>query len=114
MTTWDIIKIFLVLFALLGAMYLLLFVVKKYLFAFDKKKSKNLDIKILTTKGLMQKKYISIVKIHNKIYTLGISDQSITLIDKAEYNPDEFITTENQDTNIKPGFIDYFKKSLGK
>lgn len=109
----DILQIFFVLFVLLGIMYAMLFLVKKYLFIFDKRASKLVNISVLSTQVLMPKKYISVVKIREKIYVLGVSDNSITLLDKQEdftkdLQNEEIIPSE------KKNFLDILKQNMGR
>ena len=43
-----------------------------------------MKINILSTQGIAPKKAVSVIKIKKKIYVLGVSDESITLIDKLD------------------------------
>ncbi len=97
----DIAYIFVVLIILIGVMYSLLFLVKKYLFKQGNSSLGSMSINVLTTQPLMPKKFISIVKIHNKYFVLGISDNAINLIDKLEDVTDEDFENENK---TKKGF----------
>ena len=108
----DIAQIFFILFLLLGVMYAMLFLVKKYLFTYDNRASKLINISVLSTQVLMPKKYISVVKIREKIYVLGVSDSSITLIDKQEDFTQE-LESEEIDAVGKKNFLDILKKNMG-
>lgn len=83
----EIFRIFVTMLLMVGVMYLLLVVIKKYLLPVNQVVSDKLKIRNLTTHLLMPKKYISVVKIHETYYILGVSDQSITLIDKLDPMP---------------------------
>ena len=109
----DILQIFFVLFVLLGIMYAMLFLVKKYLFTFDKKASRLVNISVLSTQVLMPKKYISVVKIREKVYVLGVSDNSITLLDKQEdFTKD--LQNEEFNPSEKKNFLDILKQNMGR
>lgn len=107
----DIAQIFIILFALLAVMYGLLYLVKKFLFTYDKKASKLVNISVLSTQVLMPKKYISVVKIRDKVYVLGVSDNSISLLDKQEDFTKE-LDDELEGTE-KKNFLDMLKGNMG-
>ncbi len=113
MSTWDVLQIFLVLFLLMAVMYILLYLVKKYIFTFDRKSSGKFKVNVLATQLIMPRKYISLVKIKNKVYLLGVSEQSITLLDKEE-SEDYEIDDEVNEQLSSSNFMDYLKKSMGK
>ncbi len=112
MGAWEIIKIFLVLFALLGVMYFMLLLAKRFLYSVDSKNSKLFNINVLSTQALMPKRFVSVVKIQDKLYVLGVSDYSVNLIDKID-SPEDFDLNSEQ-TSGQPNFMDYLKKSLGR
>ena len=68
----------------MGMMYVLLYLVKKYLYSFDKKGTSNSKIKVISTQTILPKKFVSLIKLNNTVYLLGISDQSVNLIDKID------------------------------
>ena len=109
----DIAQIFLVLLLLIGVMYSLLFLVKKYLFTFDKKGSKLVKINVLSTQVLMPKKYVSVVRIKDKIFILGVSDNSITLLDKQDDFTKDLEDEIGSDSS-KKSFLDMLKQNMGK
>ena len=112
MELWDLAKIFFTLILLTGIMYGLLFLVKKYLYSFDKKGAKDLKFNILSTQVIMPKKFISLVRFQNKIFILGISDNSINLIDKMDSDEFEIPAPEDDFVGNK-SFMDHLKKNLG-
>jgi len=59
----------------------------------------------------MPKKFISVVKIMDKVYVLGVSDQSISLVDKL--NKDEVNLKDIEEASTV-NFLDYFKKGMNK
>jgi flagellar biogenesis protein FliO len=58
----------------------------------------------------MPKKYISFVKLQDKVLVLGISESNITLLKEIDYDSldDDFIVEE-----AKGGFIDILKQNMG-
>jgi flagellar protein FliO/FliZ len=94
-------------------MYILLYLVKRYLFTFDKKSSGRFKVNVLATQLIMPRKYISLVRIKNKVYLLGVSEQSITLLDKDD-SEDYEIDEEVNEKLTTANFMDYLKKSMGK
>lgn len=107
MKSSDILYIFFVLFILMGVMYSLLFLVKRFLFNGNPKGLKNVNIKVISTQPLMAKKFLSVVKIEDKYFVLGISDHSINLIDKLEnFNPPEEVETD------KKSFMEILKNNM--
>lgn len=105
MSLSDIAYIFFILMILLGVMYSLLFLVKKYLFKQGDPNIGHVKIQVISTQPLMPKKFISIVKIHKDYFVLGISDNAITLISKLDDIDDEDLKPEIKE---KRGF-DFFK-----
>jgi flagellar protein FliO/FliZ len=91
----------------------MLSLLKKYFYSSEGKHPKLISIKVLANQILMPKKFLSVVKVRDKFYILGISDQSVTLIDKFE---DQDLTLKLESSTIHPAanFLEYFKKSLDK
>ncbi len=112
MGTWDILQIFLILGVMMGIMYGLLYLVKKYLYSFEKKGDNNSKIKIISTQAILPKRYVSVIQFNDNIYLLGVSDQSINLIDKLE---NDFMETNNLDEENKPkqNFLNLLKSNMG-
>jgi flagellar protein FliO/FliZ len=113
MSGWDILEIFLILLVLLGIMYLMLLALKKFFYSHETKGSKLYKMKVLSTQAIMPKKYVSIVKIQDKLYILGISDQSVNLIDKTDEIPEELMQNSVQETSPK-SFFEQLKEYMGK
>lgn len=112
MKTWDIIQIFLILGVMMGVMYALLYLVKKYFYSFEKKGGANSKIQVLSTQVILPKKYVSVIKFNEVVYLLGVSDQSVNLIDKVGSSLDEEISDEIKDSE-KPNFLQLLKKNMG-
>lgn len=107
----DIVKILSVLLLLLGAMFGILWLMKRFIYKFDTKANNSLGIRVLTTQAILPKKYISLVKFKDRVFLLGISDNAINLIDKVdaeELGLDEVQPVSNMN------FMDILKKSMNK
>ncbi len=112
MNTWDIIQIFLILGAMAGIMYGMLFLVKKYLYSFEKKGGSESRVQVLSTQAILPKKYVSIVRFNDTVYMLGVADQSVSLIDKVDSSYLE--KSENAETGKdKPNFLKLLKSNMG-
>lgn len=112
MNTWDIIRIFLILAVMMGIMYGLLYLVKKYLYSFEKKGGSDSRVKVISTQAILPKKFVSVIEFNNTVYLLGVSDQSVNLIDKldASYLED----SNKEEAKIeKPNFLKLLKSNMG-
>jgi len=112
MKTWDVIQIFLILGVMMGVMYALLYLVKKYFYSFEKKGGANSRVQILSTQAILPKKYVSVIKFNESVYLLGVSDQSVNLIDKVGSTIDENLSEEMNDSE-KPNFLQLLKSNMG-
>ena len=110
MSAFDIAKIFLILGAMLGVMYLLLYLVKKYLYSAESKGKGTLNVEVISTSVILPKKYVSLVRVKDKIYMLGIADGSVNLIDKLDY---ETIALNEESSDEKPNFYKLLKSNMG-
>jgi len=110
--TWDILQIFIILAIMMGVMYVLLYLVKKYLYSFDKKGVSGSKISVISTQTILPKKYVSVVKFNNVVYLLGVSDQSVNLIDKLDSNLIDHIDAVDN-LNEKPDFLKLLKSNMG-
>ncbi len=111
MNTWDILKIFLILFVMMGIMYGILYLVKKYFYSYGKNGNSSATIQVLSTQTILPKKFVSVIRFNNSVYLLGVSEQSLNLIDKIEEYELENINKENN--NVKPNFLHLLKKNMG-
>jgi len=106
----DIIKSFLPLVIIFILLFGVLLLVKKYSFSLSGKKMQSLNINIIHNQLILPKKYLSLVRVQNKILLLGISENNITLLkelDDTLKNEDDFLSDE------KPNLIEIFKQNLG-
>ncbi len=111
MSLFDIIKTLIPLFLIVALMYGVLVFVKKYGIKINGNKSGSVHINIISSQMIMPKKYISVVKVEDKLLVLGVSEQSITLL--KELNQPEDLPKPNAAINEKLNFLDSLKKNLG-
>jgi flagellar protein FliO/FliZ len=115
MSFFEIIKVFLPLILIVGLLYMLLRFVKKSGFSINKrvsKISKNYNVQVVNTQMIMPKKFISIVKIKDKLLVLGVSENSINMLKEFDYElePEEKTSAEPGETN---NFLTILKRNLG-
>ncbi len=109
MSVWDVLKMLLPIFIILGMLIGVLYFLKRNQFNLGGK-SDLFNIKVIFTKTIMPKKYISFVRIGDKIMVLGISDNSFTLLKEMDWD-DSYESKLNQ--NIKgKSFLELFKQNL--
>jgi flagellar protein FliO/FliZ len=87
-----------------------LLLLKKYSFSLSGKKMQSLNVNIIHNQLILPKKYLSLVRVQNKILLLGISENNITLLkemDDTLKKDDDFLSDE------KPNLIEIFKQNLG-
>ena len=91
-------------------LYGLLLFVKKY--SFKRGSGSLTDIKVLSNQIIMPKKFLSVVKVKDKLLILGISETGITLL--KEIDADESYSNNASEINYNQGFSDILKKFLPK
>lgn len=111
MSFFDIIKTLVPLLLILGLLFFALIMVRRYSFSINGKKSRLLKIEVLNNHLILPKKYLSVVRVQDKILLLGISENNITLLKEYDYTqlPDEDISQGQ----FKKTFIDLLKQNLG-
>lgn len=110
MTFLDIVKSIIPLFIVLGLLYGILILVRKYSFSLNSKKIKNFHIDVLHNQLILPKKYLSLVRIKDKILVLGICENNISVLKEFDY---EEFSDEEATTILKPNFVDVLKQNLG-
>ena len=110
MSFLDILKLIFPLLLICLMLYGLLLFVKKY--SFKRGGNALMDIKVLNNQLIMPKKFISVVKVKDKLLILGVSDSSITLLKEIDADENDFMN--ESDINSNYGFADVFKKFLPK
>jgi len=111
MSFFDIIKAIIPLLLIVGLLYGVLLFVKKYGVPIKGNKAGSVHINVLSSQMIMPKKFISIVKVEDKLLVLGVSEHSITLL--KELNQPEETQNQNISFNEKNNFLDVLKKNLG-
>jgi flagellar protein FliO/FliZ len=111
MSTGDLLKAILPLILIIGLLYTAMFLLKKYSFRGRNKDAGILNIRVLTNKMIMPKKFISVVRVENKLFVLALSENSITLLEEIEA-PDDAPAVNSMHSN-KDGFLDVLKKNIG-
>jgi flagellar protein FliO/FliZ len=112
MATSDLLMAFLPLLFIVGLLYAAMLFLKKYSFRAKGRDSGILNIRVISNKMIMPKKFISVVKIENKLLVLGISENSMALLKEIDSPavPLEETTSENE----KESFLTILKKNFGK
>lgn len=113
MNTWDILKIFLILGAMVGIMYATLYFVKKYFYTFNNKETNSKRVNILSTQTILPKKYVSVIKFNNTIYLLGVAEQSINLLDKYEETDEIEEDNTSESPEKRQNFLQLLKQNMG-
>jgi flagellar protein FliO/FliZ len=110
MSIIDIIKSFLPLVVIFLLLFGVLLLVKKYSFSISGKKMQSLNVNVIHNQLILPKKYLSLVRVQDKILLLGISENNITLLkemDDTLTDEDDFMKED------KPNLLEIFKQNLG-
>lgn len=110
MPFFEIIKLIFPLLIICLMLYGLLVFVKRY--SFKRGGSSLINIKVINNQMIMPKKFLSVVKVKDKLLILGISDNNITLL--KEIDADENDISNEAFQNPNQGFAEIFKKFLPK
>jgi flagellar protein FliO/FliZ len=111
MSFFDIVKSIIPLLAVLGMLYGVLLLVRKYSFSMSGKKLKNLHVDVIHNQLILPKKYLSLVRIKDKLLVLGISENNITVLKELEYS--EFAGDADNESGPKGNFVEILKQNLG-
>lgn len=111
MTFFDVLKSLVPIVIVLGLLYGILMLVRKYSFSLNGKKIKNLHVDVIHNQIILPKKYLSLVRIKDKLLVLGISENNISVLKEFDY--DEFVEKESAENNLKPNFVEVLKQNLG-
>ncbi|AFN75372.1 flagellar biosynthetic protein FliO [Melioribacter roseus P3M-2] len=113
MSAFDITQALLPLILVIMILGITLYFVKRYTFTMKGGKRMPLKIEVLSNQLIMPKKYLSIVRVEDKIMLLGVSEAGITLIKEFDSIdlPDNN-ETQNGD-NQKKSFYELLKQNLG-
>ena len=111
MTFFDIVKSFIPLILIFGLLFGVLILVRKYSFSLGGKKQRSVNVDIVYNQLILPKKYLSLIRVQDKLLVLGISENNITLLKELDYN--SFQESETIAKETKPNFVDIFKQNLG-
>jgi len=111
MTFLDIVKSFIPLILIFGLLFGVLILVRKYSFSLGGKKLRSVNVDVVYNQLILPKKYLSLIRVQDKLLVLGISENNITLLKELDYN--SFQETEAIAKEAKPNFVDIFKQNLG-
>ena len=67
---------------------------------------------LLSNQMIMPKKFLSVVKVKDKLLILGVSENNINLLKEIDAKESDLIAETNP--NLNQGFADLFKKYLNK
>lgn len=93
------------LFLVLGLLFLLLFLLKRYGHKAGLTRHLSADLKVLGQISLGPRKSIVVVRYLNKVMLLGVTDTSISLLSETSHDQDHtsFATHLEQDRGKAPG-----------
>lgn len=111
MTFFDVLKSFIPLVLILGLLFGALILVRKYSFSLNGKKLRSVNVDVIYNQLILPKKYLSLIRVQDKLLVLGISENNITLLKELDYNSFQDAEAITKDT--KPNFVDIFKQNLG-
>lgn len=110
MSFFDIVKLIFPLLIISLMLYGLLLFVKKYSFKRGGKSLQN--IKVLSNQMIMPKKFLSVVRVKDKLLILGISENNINLLKEIDAEESDMMEETNAAHN--QGFVDLFRKYINK
>lgn len=113
MSVFEILKTFLPLILLVGLLYGILYYVRKSGLRINGKSKSPFSINILNTQMILPKKYISVIKIKDKLIVLGISDQSISVLKEFDDDNNDLNLIEKSNAGNDANFLKILKKNLG-
>ncbi len=103
---WAILKMVFALGIVLGLLFLTLYFVRRLKDIHQKAHGTNL-IKVLATRGIAPKKYISMIEVGGEIMVLGMSDNSVSLLtkmDRAQVIQDTYQSDDKDESGRKKLF----------
>ena len=102
MSFFEIIKLIFPLLLICVMLYGLLVFVKKY--SFKRGGNALLDIKVINNQIIMPKKFLSVVKVKDKLLILGVSENNITLLKEIDADASDLMN--ETDANQTLGFAE--------
>lgn len=96
---------------LVGILGFTLYIVRKYNIRFNNKLGTDFKCRVLFTYPLMQKKYLSVVQVDDRVLLLGITDNNINILTELDSNLLARVSeNDNQLQNVHIKFSELFKK----
>lgn len=111
MDTWDVLKMLFPIFLILGLLLTVLYYLKKTKLKIGSKRADPLDMKVIYTLSILPKRYISLVKLADKILVLGISDNSVNLLKEIQWE-EKFDSFIKSDSTFNKTFSDILKQYI--
>lgn len=111
MSFWDVVNTIVPLLLILALLFFALVMIRKYSFSINRKKTNLLKIEVINNHLILPKKYLSVVRVQDKLFLLGISEGNVTLLKEYDYNPAD--DDESNPGDIKQTFKDLLKQNLG-
>ena len=111
MSMADLLKALLPLVLIIGLLYGAMIFLKRYSFRGKGRDSGLLNIRVLSNKMIMPKKFISVVRVEDKLFLLGLSEHSITLLKEID-SPEDKTNLPSQQFE-KESFLKILKKNMG-
>lgn len=111
MSFMDIVNTILPLLLILGLLFFALMMIRKYSFSINRNKSNLLKIEVMNNHLILPKKYLSVVRVEDKLLLLGISEGNISLIKEFEYDSSDEI--EVPKSELRQTFKEILKQNLG-
>ena len=90
-----------------------MFLIKKYGISLKGNKTGSVAINVLSSQMIMPKKFISVVKVDDKLLVLGVSDHSITLLKELDEPAPVQVSKPYTAGDGKNNFLDLLKKNIG-
>ena len=109
MAFFDTVKMILPLLLIIVLLGGVLWFIKKYSYQSRTTNNLGVDVNVLSSKMILPKKYISVVKVKDRLLVLGVSESSINLLKEFEVDPEDEI---NVGASGKETFMDILKKNL--
>ncbi|HOJ36889.1 MAG TPA: flagellar biosynthetic protein FliO [Ignavibacteriales bacterium] len=97
---------FLFLIGILGAT---LYLIKKFNIKINNKLNPEFKVRILYTFPIMQKKFLAIVQVDEKVFLLGVTDYNINLISELDPNILTYVQENTNNFTPKINFSEIYK-----
>ena len=105
---WAVAKMILCLAAVVGVLLLLVHLCKRTAAGKDRFSAEG-RVRLLTSKPIAPRKFVSLVEIGGQVLVLGVSEAQITLLDKMEHREFMARTETQQGLQSEPlSILDYF------